>query len=110
MIMWLQVVVHGIFNIDYGIPVLNYAYITHACAVYITAVLAWFDRSEASFDADWDEDTTSRFVPAVCATTGPALAIFTIFPFIITTLLFYKVYWMRDVYIEDKPDAQIPSL
>ena len=52
MIMWLQVVVHGIFNIDYGIPVLNYAYITHACAVYITAVLAWFDRSEASFDAD----------------------------------------------------------
>jgi uncharacterized ion transporter superfamily protein YfcC len=50
LVFWLQSVIYGIFNIEYGIPLLNYVYIAMAGVAHLSGILGWFDRSEARFD------------------------------------------------------------
>jgi hypothetical protein len=78
LVLWGHTLIHGWFNNTYGAVWLNRAYILSAPLFYLLGIVYWFDRSEATFDAECDEaKDTEADVPEMCATVGPSLAIFT---------------------------------
>lgn len=87
---------------------LAYIYPGLALLFHLLAVIIWAGISEAKFDGDCENDSFDGGKPDLCATHGPALAVFTIFYYAISVGLFVFPY-LKSVKSDTPPKADESS-
>ena len=109
LILWGNSVLHGCCNRRYGYYNLNRLYIVLAPICYLLGLLYWFDRSEARFDNDCEDEKDNDFeVPKICPTVGPSLGIFT-YILMQTVAVVYVVISMKFELRDQDSIAEYPA-